>query len=443
MRALTAGTLALAATWVAGTRAAGADDVLSQVEQLAKQVAPAVVAWRRDIHAHPELSNREKRTAALVAEQLKAMGVDEIKTGVAHHGVVGLIRGTRPGPTVALRADMDALPIREQTGLPYASQNPGVMHACGHDAHTAILLGTAKVLTQMRDHLPGTVKLVFQPAEEGAPKGEEGGAKLMIEEGVLRDPDVAAIFGLHIGPDLEAGKIAYRYGGLLASVDHFRLTITGKQSHAAMPWQGTDPIVAAAHVVTAIQTIASRKIDARQPVVVSVGIIRGGEAWNIIPEQVALEGTIRTHDEEVRRQAAKEFARIVHHTAAAHGAKAKIDYEAYGPVTWNDPALGKRMKPSLVRAAGAAGVVEAQPIMAGEDFAHYAQKVPGFFVFLGVRNEAIGAVHALHTPKLMIDEAALPLGVRTMSLFALDFLRTEAEKGAGKKDTRPQKQRNR
>jgi len=427
MKTLAPGALALATLAVVAASPSSADDILPQVQRLAKDVTPAVVAWRRDIHAHPELSNREKRTAALVAEQLEAMGVDEIKTGVAHHGVVGLIRGKRPGPTVALRADMDALPIREDTGLPYASQNPGVMHACGHDAHTAILLGAAKVLTQMRDHLPGNVKLVFQPAEEGAPEGEEGGAPLMIQEGVLRDPDVAAIFGLHIAPGLEVGKVAYRYGGLLASVDRFRLTITGKQSHAAMPWQGTDPIVAASHVVTAIQTIASRKIDARQPVVVSVGIFRGGEAWNIIPEKVLLEGTIRTHDEQVRRRAGEEFVRLVKLTAAAHGAKAEIDYQGYGPVTWNDPALGKRMKPTLVRAAGAAGVVESEPIMAGEDFAHYAQKVPGCFVFLGVRNEAIGAVHALHTPKLLIDEDALPLGVRTMALFALDFLRTETQ----------------
>lgn len=407
-----------------GTRLSAADDLKEQVDQLVKQVAPAVVQWRRDIHARPELANREKQTAALVAEQLKAMGVDEVKTGVAHHGVVGLIRGAKPGPTVALRADMDALPIQEATGLPFASQNPGVMHACGHDAHAAMLLGAAKVLVEMRGRLTGNVRLIFQPAEEGAPKGEQGGAGMMIEQGVLRDPDVAAIFGLHIDPALPTGKIGYRLGALLASVDRFRVTVTGRQSHAAMPWQGVDPIVTAAHIVTAIQTIASRKIDARQPVVVSVGIFRGGEAWNIIPEEVVLEGTVRTHDEEVRRRAAEEFTRIVELTAKAHGARAKIELHAYGPAVWNDLALGERMKPSLVRAVGAENVVEAQPIMGGEDFAHYAKKVPGSYLFLGVRNEAVGAVNSLHTPKLILDEAALPVGVRTLVFCAVDFLKT-------------------
>lgn len=430
-------TMAVVAWIHAGVPRSSADEVLSRVEELSKQVAPAVVQWRRDLHAHPELSNREERTARVVAEHLRTMGVDGLKTGVAHHGVVALIRGGKPGPTVALRADIDALPIRERTGLPFASQNDGAMHACGHDAHTAMLLGAAQVLVQIRQSIPGTVKLIFQPAEEGPPPGEEGGAKLMIEEGVLADPEVSAIFGLHVSTEIEAGKIGYRYGALLASVDRFQITISGKQSHAAMPWKGVDPIVASAQVITAIQTIASRKIDARRPVVVSVGIIRAGTAWNIIPDEVTLEGTIRTHDDEVRRQAVEEFRRLVLQTATAHGATAKIVFDDYGPVTFNDPELGGRMKASLERAAGQQNVVEAEPVLGGEDFAHYARKIPGFYFFLGVRNESIGAVHAPHTPDFLIDEAALPLGVRAHVLLALDYLRMQATKTAGQRRDQP------
>lgn len=408
---------------LAGLPAASrAQDLVHRVESLAREATPAVVAWRRDIHAHPELSNREERTAALVARELKTLGVDELRTGVARHGVVALVRGGKPGPTVALRADMDALPVHEQTGLEFASKTPGVMHACGHDAHTAILLGAAKVLVALRGELPGSVKLIFQPAEEGTPPGEEGGAALMVKEGVLEAPRVSAIFGLHVSTDLETGRLACRSGGFLASVDRFRVTISGKQSHAATPWEGVDPVVAAAHVITAVQTVASRKIDARQPVVVSVGTVRGGQAWNIIPAEVVLEGTVRTHDEQVRRTARQEFARIVAKTAEAHGATAAVEYVAYGPALWNDPALGRRMLPSLVRAAGEGNVIETPPVMVGEDFAHYAQKVPGMFFFLGVRNEKQGAVHPLHTPQMRIDEDALPLGVRAMTLLAVDFL---------------------
>jgi len=416
------GTLLLAS----GRHLLGADEILTRVEQLTRQVTPTVVEIRRDIHAHPELSNREERTARVVAERLKNIGVDEITTGVAHHGVVALIRGRKPGPTVALRADMDALPIQEQTGLPFASQNEGVMHACGHDCHTAMLLGAAEVLTQMRDVMPGSVKLLFQPAEEGTPAGERGGAKLMIEEGALEDPDVAAIFGMHVNTELETGKISYRPGVLLASVDRFRVTVRGKQSHAAMPWLGVDPVVATSHVVTAVQSVASRKVDARDPVVVSFGIIRGGRAWNIIPGEVALEGTIRTHSPEARKKAVAEFHRIVQGTADALGASAEIQFEDYGPCTWNDPELVGRTVASLERAAGQGNAVEAQAVMGGEDFAHYAEHVPGCFIFLGVRNEAMGAVHAVHTPFLLIDEAAFPVGVRAHALLALDYLHRRA-----------------
>lgn len=404
------------------------EDLARQVDELSKQGAPAVVQWRRDLHAHPELGNCEQRTAGVVAEQLRAMGIENIKTGVAKHGVVAVIVGGKPGPTVALRADMDALPIEEHTGLPFASQNRGVMHACGHDAHTAILLGTAQVLVKLRAGIPGTVKLIFQPAEEGAPAGEEGGAARMIKEGVLQDPAVKAIFALHVKPELETGKLSYRPGVTMASVDRFRITVVGKQSHAALPWQGVDPIVAAAHVITAVQTIVSRHVDARQPVVVSIGIVRAGTAWNIIPGQVMLEGTIRTHDEEVRRGVAATFRRLVQFTAQAHGCTAEIVCDNYAPAVWNDPALAESMKTTLARVVGESNLVDVKPSMGGEDFAHYARKVPGLFVFLGVRNESIGAVHAIHTPEFQPDEASLPVGVRTLSLLAIDYLQMQSTK---------------
>ena len=283
----------------------------------------------------------------------------------------------------------------------------------------------------MRDVLPGTVKLIFQPAEESVPAGEEGGARMMVKQGVLRDPDVSAIFALHVNSELAVGKIGYREGGIMASVDHFKVTVRGKQSHAAMPWQGVDPIVASAHIITAIQTIVSRRVDARQPVVVSVGVIRAGTAWNIIPGEAMFEGTVRTHNVEVRKKVAEEFRRIVEQTAIAQGATAEVVLGDYGPPVWNDPALGKRMKPALVLAAGQGNVVDVEPVMGGEDFSHYALKVPGFYVFLGVRNPAIGAIHGVHTPHFLLDEAALPIGVRTLTLLAIEYLRMSS-RGAEK-----------
>ena len=414
---------------VVGGEPVAGQDLSAQVRQLTQQAAPSVVEWRRDFHAHPELGNREKRTAEKVAEHLRAIGVDDLRTGVARHGVVALIRGRKPGPTVALRADMDALPIAEQTGLPFASQQEGVMHACGHDAHTAMLLGAARVLVQLRDRLPGSVKLIFQPAEEGVPEGESGGARLMIKENVLADPEVAAIFALHVSQDLDTGKLGYRTGPILAGAEHVRITVNGKQSHAAMPWQGVDPIVTAADIVTALQTINSRGIDARKPVVLTVGVIRGGTAWNIIPGQVSLEGTLRTYDAEVRTKVLEQFQRIVEHTALAHGATAQISHGTYGPPTFNDAELGKRMKPTLLKVAGEGNVVEVEPVMGGEDFAHYAQKKPGFYFFLGTRNKTRGAIGAPHTPHFVLDEAALPLGVQTLAMLAIDFLQGEAAAG--------------
>ncbi len=404
--------------------------LIAEIERIIADVTPMVVEVRREIHAYPELANREERTGQLVAETLRRCGIEEIQTGIAHHGVVALIRGHSSRPVIALRADMDALPIQEETGLPYASKIAGRMHACGHDAHTAMLLGAAAVLVRVRERLPGTVKLIFQPAEEGVPPGEEGGARLMIAQGVLDDPPVDAIFGMHVNVDLPTGKIGYRPGALMAAVDRFRVGIIGKQTHAAMPWTGVDPVVAAAHVITAVQTIASRTVDAREPVVVSFGIIRGGEAWNIIPQRVDLEGTIRTHNPQVRRLAVESFERIVREIAAGLGASAEIERYDYGPPVWNDPDLLSFLKPALEQAVGPSNLVELPPVMGGEDFAHYAERVPGLYIYIGTRNEAVGAVHPVHTPHFRIDEGSLPIGVKTHCLVALRFL------GGGR--TRPQ-----
>lgn len=324
---------------------------------------------------------------------------------------------------------MDALPIVEQTGLPFASQNLGVMHACGHDTHTAMLLGVAAVLVQVRDRIPGSVKLIFQPAKEGVPAGETGGASLMVQENVLADPEVAAIFALHVNPELTTGTLGYRPGAAMAASDYFQVTVTGKQSHGAMPWQGVDPIVTTAAIITAIQTIHSRGIDTRKPVVVSVGVVQGGTAWNIIPGHVSLQGTIRTYDANVRAKVLEQFRRIVEHTALAHGATAQVSLRSYGPAVWNDPQLGQRMKPTLLKTAGQQNLIEVEPMMGSEDFAFFAQKKPGLYFFLGVQNKEAHAVGALHTPTLVIDEAALPLGVRTLATLAIDFLQGEAARG--------------
>ncbi len=419
--------LAWAAIFFAVAAMARADDLQRRIDEGCRQATPSVVQWRRDFHAHPERSNCEVRTSDRVAQLLREFGVDEVKTGVAKHGVVGLIRGKRPGPTVGLRADMDALPIQEQTGLPFCSKNPGVMHACGHDAHTAMLLGAAQVLCGLRDELPGTVKLIFQPCEEGPPPGERGGASLMIEEGVLKNPDVAAMFGMHVNTEIAAGKIGYCLGPAMAAADTFSMTVTGKQTHAAQPWAGVDPIVTAAQIILAMQTIVSRKIDAREPVVVSVGMINGGQAVNIIPETVVLKGTIRTHSRDVRREVFKLMRQIVVDTAAANGAKATIDLYDGTPYVLNDPKLGRQLLPSLERAAGQDRVFETIPKMGAEDFAFYSEKVPSFFIFLGVREPSTETAEPLHSPRMMVDEAALPVGVRAYVLAAVDFLRAAGE----------------
>jgi amidohydrolase len=406
----------------------------AELEAAVAAIEPKVVAWRRDIHQHPELGNREFRTSALVAEHLKGLGI-EVKTGVAHTGVVGTLVGGRPGPVIALRADMDALPVTERVDLPYASQargtyngqEVGVMHACGHDAHVAILMGVAEILSQRRESIPGTIKFFFQPAEEGPPAGEEGGAELMVREGVMDHPKVEAVFGLHVNSVLQTGQIAYRPGGTMASAESFRIVIKGKQAHGAYPWSSVDPIVTATQVVMGLQTIISRNVELTEgAAVVSVGRIHGGVRSNIIPEQVELEGTLRALNEETRILLRERVRAVATQIAGAMGATVDVtvpDGVAY-PVTFNDPELTARMLPSLQRAAGAENVLLRPAVTGAEDFSFFAQKAPGLFVFLGGRDPALPEARAPghHTPEFQIDDRGLDLGVRVMAQLALDYL---------------------
>lgn len=409
--------------------------VQAQLDKEIARVMPQVVAWRRDIHQHPELSNREVRTAKLVADELTRLGL-EVRTGVAHTGVVGVLRGGRPGPVVALRADMDALPVTEQVDLPFKSlvrteyngQQVGVMHACGHDNHVAILLGAASALAGMKADIPGTVKFIFQPAEEGAPVGEEGGAKLMVKEGALADPVPGAIFGLHVWPDA-VGTISYQPGPFMAAADGLSITVRGKQTHGAVPWGGVDPIVVTSQIVLGLQTIASRQIDVTKvPAIITVGSIHGGNRGNIIPDSVLMQGTVRTFDETMRADIHDRIRRTVEEIAKSAGASASVEFSSPNyPVTINDTALTRRMVPTLQRAAG--GNVKVAGIqMPSEDFSYYQQKVPGLFVFLGIvpKGQDPAAAPKNHSPFFFADEAALPVGVRALSSLAIDWLSLNA-----------------
>jgi amidohydrolase len=403
----------------------------NQVDQLAQEVNPQVVAWRRDFHKNPELGNRETRTAKVIADELRRLGY-EVKTGVAHTGVVAVLKGGLPGPVVALRADMDALPVTEQGDLPFKStaraawngQEVGVMHACGHDNHMAILLGAATVLARLKAQLPGSVKLIFQPAEEGPPAGEEGGAEMMVKEGVLQSPAVDAIFGLHVFPNA-VGTIEYRSGPLMASGDGFTIRITGKQTHGAVPWGGVDPIVVGSQIVMALQTIVSRSVNITEaPAVVTIGAFNGGNRFNIVPETVELLGTVRAFNEDVRKDIHRRIRDIATKTAEAAGATAAISYGIGYPATVNDPALTEKMVPTLRRVAGADNVRIGALTGTAEDFSYYQQKVPGMFFFLGVTPKGIDPKTAPqnHSPLFFADESALPLGVRAMTNLALDYL---------------------
>ena len=394
----------------------------AEIQAAAARIAPDVVAIRRDLHAHPELSNREERTGALVAERLRALGL-EVRHPVAKTGVVGVLRGGLPGGVVALRADIDALPIEEAGDAPCKSQVPGVMHACGHDAHTAMLLGAAEVLSGLRDRLPGTVVFLFQPAEEGAPEGETGGAPLMVAEGALDDPKVEAVFGLHVGGWQETGQVGFSAGPFFASSDTFTITVEGRGVHGAQPHMGLDPIPVAAEIVQALQLIVSRQIDGRQPRVLTIGRIQGGTRFNIIADQVVMDGTVRTHDATVRATIKERMARTVKGVAEAHGTTATLRFLDEGnPPTVNDAALAALARPALERVFGAAGVLDVAPQMVAEDFPYYGEKAPYFYFSLGTRNEEKGIASVNHTDTFDVDEDALPLGVRALATLAWEFL---------------------
>jgi amidohydrolase len=424
----------LAASLLLGLAAAPAFAADPDAAALTRDVSDQVLAWRRDIHEHPELGNRETRTAKIVADQLRKLGL-EVKTGVAHTGVIAVLKGGKPGPRLALRADLDALPVTERTSLPFASkvrsvfngQDVGVMHACGHDSHTAMLLGVATALAKVRDTLPGEVLFVFQPAEEGVPDGETGGAKQMLAEGIFRDFKPDAIFGMHVWSTLNAGQIGVRSGPAMAASDRFKITVKGRQTHGSRPWGGVDPVLAAAEIVTSAQAIVSRRTNiSRLPAVVTFAAIHGGVRYNIIPDEVTMIGTIRTFDEDVRHAIYADLKNVATHVAAAHGATvvAEVPDIEGNPVVVNDPALMARMRPSLEKAAGAGNVVDEPYTMGAEDFALYAQQVPGMFFFVGATPVGQDAQKAPsnHSPEFFLDESALPLGTRAMLQASLDFL---------------------
>ena len=405
----------------------------AQVEALATKVDGKVQVWRRDIHQHPELGNREVRTAKLVAEHLRALGFDDVRTGIATTGVTAVLRGGQPGPRIALRADMDALPVTERSDLPFASKATstfrgepvGVMHACGHDAHVGILLGVAEALASIKAELPGEILFVFQPAEEGPPDGEEGGAEEMLAQGIFDRFKPQAVFGLHVFSTLNAGQVGWRSGPAMAASDRFNIVVQGRQTHGSRPWGGVDPIVASADLIGTAQTIVSRRQDiSRLPVVLSFGAIKGGIRYNIIPDSVELVGTIRTFDEGMRQGVFADLKNVAESVAKAHGATAvvKVPDTKGNPVTANDPALTARVVPSLRKAVGDANVVEMGLVMGAEDFSFYAREVPGFFFFVGATPRGKDAIKAPsnHSPEFFLDEEALKVGTRAMLQVVLD-----------------------
>jgi amidohydrolase len=417
--------------------AIAASSLAARIDEAAQAIEARVIAWRRDFHANPELGNREFRTSGIVAEHLRRLGLDEVRTGVAHTGIVGLLKGALPGPVVALRADMDALPVAEEVDVPFASkarttwnaENVGVMHACGHDSHTAILMGVAEVLAGLRAQLRGSVKFIFQPAEELPPEGEEGGAKLMIEEGALENPVPQAIFGLHVTSRLPLGVIGYRSGPTMASADSFKITVQGRQTHGAMPWFGVDPIVTAAQVVLGMQTVVSRQVDlTREPAVVTIGVIKGGVRENIIPDSVEMRGTIRSFDETMRDDIHERVTTLAEAISRGSRAGCTVCIRKNYPVTVNDPKLTEAMVPTLSRVTGADRLMLVPKVMGSEDFSFFQRVVPGLFIFLGVvpPGDDPTKVAPNHSPRFYIDERCFVLGMRALAHLSCDFLESGA-----------------
>ncbi|MBN8651323.1 MAG: amidohydrolase [Cytophagales bacterium] len=404
----------------------------TKLDQQAKEIETRVVEWRRHLHQNPELSNRETQTAAYVAEHLKKLGL-KVQTGVAHTGVVALLETGKPGPVIALRADMDALPVTERNSLPFASkvkttfngQETGVMHACGHDSHVAILMGVAEILVKNKAELKGTVKFIFQPAEEGAPVGEEGGASMMVKEGVLQNPKVEAIFGLHISSVTPLGKLTYKPGGMMAASDTYSIKILGRQAHGSTPWMSIDPIVVSAQIINGLQTIISRQTElTKEAAVITVGRIQSGIRENIIPEEAFFAGTIRTLDTDMQDKIHEKIKLTATKIAESAGAKAEVVIRRGTPVTYNDPSLTQKMIASLQKAAGAANTFEINAITGAEDFAFYQKEIPGFFFFLGAMppDTDPAKVPSHHTPDFMIDETAFVTGVKAMLNVTVDYL---------------------
>ncbi len=411
-----------------------ANNIYKKIERLSENVENSVVKWRRHIHQNPELSNREFMTAKYVSDHLKSLGL-EVQENIAHTGVVAILEGGHPGGVVALRADMDALPVTERVDLPFTSKvktiykdvEVGVMHACGHDTHVAILMGVASVLTEIREEIKGTVKFIFQPAEEGAPDGEEGGAELMVKEGVLKNPDVDAIFGLHISSGVPINTLTYKPGGTMASATSFEIKIKGKQAHGSRPWEGADPIVAGAQIINNLQTIVSRNLDlTNEAAVVTIGRFESGIRSNIIPESAYMEGTIRALDYEMREEIYKRLKEIVINTAKSNNLEAEVILKTPYPITYNDLKLTDQMKKTLFRVAGENNVKLARASTGAEDFSYFANKVPGFFFRLGGMpiedHPNKGFSH--HTPDFYIDDSGLILGVRAIANLAVDYLNT-------------------
>jgi amidohydrolase len=406
-------------------------DMSKEINAATDKILPKVVEWRRHLHQFPELSNREIKTAKYVEDNLRRLGL-EVKTGIAKTGVVGILKGAQPGPTIGLRADMDGLPVTERNSLPFVSkekseyngQTVGVMHACGHDTHVAMLLGAAEVLSGMKDKLKGTVVFIFQPAEEGAPAGETGGAEVMVKEGVLDNPKIDAIFGIHVNAQTEIGKIRYKSGSFMASSDWFSIRIKGKQSHGAYPWLGVDPIATAAQIINGLQMIVSRQSElTKSPVVITVGKINGGVRENIIPEELTMAGTIRTLDSAMQKDVHARIKQTAVNIAESMGATAEVSIETKTLVTYNTPELVKKMLPSLEKSAGKENVEETEWVTGAEDFSFYGTKTPAFFFYVGGmpkgKNPKETAAH--HTPDFFIDDSRLDVGIKAFCNIVFDY----------------------